>query len=551
MTSYSNKRYRYRPVMAWLSAGESQGKRFFPVALMRARGKMLQHIGQWQEADLAFRKCLKWAEQTGKELETAESSLNIASLMIIRGDMEEAQSRLEQVSDVFVRTKQPVLLIKALTDLGNICIKRADHQNAWANFQRCLAISGETGLPSDLMKAYNGLGHTCLVRGDLKQAEEYFGKELALAEQHRELYYLDLATSNLALVFQNQGHWEKSLDYHRKSIEIAALCGNQRSVAQGYVNRGTAYLNRSRFNEAEDNYRKALLIYRRLGDRPGEAMVICNLGIVDTDLEHYLSALKHLHQSLVLNRRLGLTRMEAVTLGGIGQVFLQRGKYKLARRYFELKLDISKRHGLKKSVVYTNHKLGILLNDTGRHQEALALLDEGLAQVLKMGDIELADSLLEEMAKAFQRLGDHANAVKKIEEAIASSQSINAEDLLGPQLFLRGELHLQAGQKDLAAACFHRALELTGQNNQPLLAWRCRLHLAGAEAETIEAGVRELASLLAQAGTDREKAYAGYHLCMAGAAGEYRKKTLAWLDKLRRDAPIYDYTKMIGDLSVL
>jgi tetratricopeptide (TPR) repeat protein len=155
------------------------------------------------------------------------------------------------------------------------------------------------------------------------------------------------------------------------------------------------------------------------------------------------------------------------------------------------------------------------------------------------------------MARVHLRSGRHTAALQDIEQALALCRKIHADDLTSEYLFLRGELLLDRPAPDEAVEDFRQALALAENNKQYLLAYRCRLHLAGLGTADIETAVAGLVDLLSQAKTLPERAYAGYHLCLSEGSGKHRKRTMDTLKELYHQTPLYQYGQMLEKLSAL
>jgi hypothetical protein len=122
-------------------------------------------------------------------------------------------------------------------------------------------------------------------------------------------------------------------------------------------------------------------------------------------------------------------------------------------------------------------------------------------------------------------------------------------DLLDGQMFLMGELLLALEKRGRAAETFRQSLEQAEKNGHALLAYRCRLYLAGL-GEGGEGQVQDrLNDLRSGAKDDQERVYAGYHLCLYRGSPSHKEQTLELLNGFYRRTPVYEYGQMITVLS--
>ncbi|HSH82166.1 MAG TPA: hypothetical protein VLA19_26870 [Herpetosiphonaceae bacterium] len=118
--------------------------------------------------------------------------------------------------------------------------------------------------------------------------------------------------------------------------------------------------------------------------------------------------------------------VRADVLNAAGRLAHNQGDLARASELFAANLDLRRQLGDRRRVGYALNDLGILLAYTGRDQEGIALLDEGLAMFRAAGDLAgIADVQLNFGYVLLNVVRDVEQAIAHLEEGLAAFESVD------------------------------------------------------------------------------------------------------------------------------
>jgi tetratricopeptide (TPR) repeat protein len=162
----------------------------------------------------------------------------------------------------------------------------------------------------------------------------------------------------------------------------------------------------------------------------------------------YKSCERYLQQSLELAREVGDATRAAHAVYVLGILALNSQDLKTARSRLEEALNLYlKTSGNDQMVASVRSHLGTLLLIQGEHDQAAAMMEEGLALARKLGDRLSISNALYSLAQVAQARGDHDSAACRFEEGVTLSEEIGDRSNLG--YFLEG-LAVVAGVREEA-----------------------------------------------------------------------------------------------------
>ena len=255
----------------------------------------------------------------------------------------------------------------------------------------------------------------------------------------------------------NMGKLEAAIEAYAEALVIYRAIGMARHEARALNNMGIVFAALGEYEEALAHYKSALKIDQTLGDRSGIALKLGNIGQCYSDLGDTERAESYLSKALKVAEQTGDLSAAADAAVSWGQTKMQRGETRSALELFE-------------------RGLALATENRERYQEVRALEYIALAH-LAVGDppeaaLEMARSATEWAKKvpmlvgiiyglAFQglalsKMGRHDEAVAAIDEAVKQLEGARPEG--AEKLYRwRAEVLAAAGRTEEAKAAAARA----------------------------------------------------------------------------------------------
>ena len=232
-----------------------------------------------------------------------------------------------------------------------------------------------------------------------------------LPKSLKAISYLSAGYLQKANALQLQGEFDEAIDTYFKCMTIAEEEGDKELSAALFVSIADTYSMIGNSESAEKNYEEAIFLLRKLKDSLSLAAALLNSGDEYYKTEQYDKALTNFEESGNIFEALDYQTGEAYNIGNIGMVYAKQGKDELAKtnmnkaialleenedyypiseflnymsdvyleqgnaslalEYAERSLKLATNYNLKDQISEANLQLSILLEHTGKPQEAL------------------------------------------------------------------------------------------------------------------------------------------------------------------------------------
>jgi adenylate cyclase len=241
-------------------------------------GKVLELVGQWQEAKVVFQQALELATRQGSQQPTGACELAMGQLLRKQGLFADATASLVRAGSCYTQRDDRSGIAQVLHHQGVLATQQGDLEAAQKLFEQSLALRLELDDKANIANLYNNLGILARQRCDYTEAQTLYQACLDL-QQHT---------------------------------------GNRWGTGNVLNNLGTLAAAQGNIAEAQRQLEQALAIFRQLGDRWGIANILTGLGDVAIEQRQYDTACRYFSESVLINRELGDRLAQAHLLEALG-----------------------------------------------------------------------------------------------------------------------------------------------------------------------------------------------------------------------------------------
>ena len=246
------------------------------------RGEVLL-MGQWDEAEAAYRSALSLAEQSGDAAAIARCQYALGELFVLRGDCDTGLAWLGQARAGWQALGAAEELGRTLARTGSALWRKGEYAAAEQVLSEGLALARTA---QDRAYALNVLGNVADDQGDMARARALTEEALAQFRQAGHKWGAAAAISNL-------GYY--------------ALCQHDYAAARPFLE-------------------EALVRCREIGDKQGMGAVLQNLGLVAHGQGDYAGARASYAEGLALCREIGDKVFIVYDLIGLAGVAAESGE---------------------------------------------------------------------------------------------------------------------------------------------------------------------------------------------------------------------------------
>ena len=392
----------------------------------------------------------------------AASGFNhLGTLFLKQGNLQLAADHFNQAETILaeIHGNLHVRLANVYHHLGVVNQKMERLDTALEYFGRALEINrlAYGDQHRSVAYGYNNMADIYLTKGDCDAAIRYFQAGLKVfegrfGEEHPSVFD---SYSRLGKAYAAKKDWSLALKFFQKSMTIAqAIYGHQHpKMAPVHNHLGEAYLQRNEFDKAFENLTQALqinLTYK--GDNhPDIAMIYSNIGNIFLRKKEADVAIEYLERALEINQSRSKANpgLLAVRYNDLGAAHHSKGAFTTATEFYHKALEIAIGHfgqdHAQVSMIY--HNLG---EAHLSHQPAKALKYFTMAlevdRNLCSAAFEVPASRYWDIGRAYQVLGDHAEAISHYEKALSLDSRIQSRNEYGDL----GVAYMQAQQTERA-----------------------------------------------------------------------------------------------------
>jgi tetratricopeptide (TPR) repeat protein len=348
------------------------------------------------------------------------------------GEMEEAMRHLTMAVELARKTGNKPLEARSLGSIGFALVwglDTIDEGCMW--LEESSRIAEEIGDRVTACNCFNTLGFYYSWKGEFDQAKENLNKALALDEEMGAIPRITNDLFCLCMVLAGDGEYNEAISAGQRSLQLARNSGDWSTVSMVLNTLAWIYHDLSNIelalrynNEAIENAR-AHQKSRASGAVP---MSLLNLGMDYLYKNDYENAEKYFKEvsNQYQQHRLGWWRVETRMLLGRGVIALAKNDYQQVLEFAEDSLAISEKAGAKKYIANGLKLKAEVFAKMGNIAEAVGLIENALKLAQQVGNptqlwqLHYSFGLLEEKHGDAQKANEHYAKAIALIEAVAS-----------------------------------------------------------------------------------------------------------------------------------
>jgi len=245
-------------------------------------------------------------------------------------------------------------------------------QHALQSAQKARELSEQIGYTPGLARSLNHIGLGLVLLSRYEEAWQSLRESLGLAQQLEDLDIQATAHNTLGSVHAFMGNPSEALQHFGHALNLERLLGRQVQQSHLLNNIAALYRDLGECEGALEYQLESLRISTKLGDRSSQAASLAALGELHCLLGQPQQALEY---------TLGASQLDptdpyigAVIQAQLGEIYLQLGQLAEAEERLQQALPVMQELGEKAYEANIIRQLGLVLQQTGRSDEALRYL---------------------------------------------------------------------------------------------------------------------------------------------------------------------------------
>lgn len=345
------------------------------------------------------------ARRIGYRKRLAEALLMTADAAWELDHRQEAMNLLERAEPIVKTLRDPRTLARLLYNRADKHYRLGEYREAEALLAAVANLEGDhkfTGVVESLS------GQISLLRGEYGGASEAFEKALRYFEGTGEVHNQVAALDNLSTVKRLLGEYEASLALGRKALSLIEVEHYPDLGLHLLSTLGVVYTEMDSLDQAIQTYREGMRLFHSSATQGYVARLWLSLGNTQLkrgDIEAALQAFRHAD---VTARKADVRIITIEANLARGSYFLESGRLNEARDVLQTALDHAREIGDPSLVRDAFYGLSRCARKAGRHQEALALVEEAISVAERLRTNIHSDLQRVSYFATNQELFDHA-----------------------------------------------------------------------------------------------------------------------------------------------
>jgi tetratricopeptide (TPR) repeat protein len=391
----------------------------------RNKGKVLELIGKWDQAEQDYRKNIELAAEANDDIVLAECKCDLGALLRNRGLYSNAMELFKSAKITAEENHDRRLLAGALGNMGIVSADQGDYIEAMKCHKEQKEICLEIGDKSGYSKAVGNMGILYHRQGDFYNAMNYYDEAKKICLEIGDKSGYSKVVGNMGILHRYQGEYSQAMTRYEEQKEICLELGDKSGYSRAVCCMGSVNHYQGEYSQAmarNEEYKKICL---ELGDKSGYSIVLGNMGLVYKDQGDYLKAIECFQGKKKISLELGDKSDYSRAVGNLGNVYKEQGDFPKAMECYEEAVGLGRElNNMPYLCEYLSVKANLLFmqkeydNAKSSNKEASQIAIE-----LQSQDIIYSTTLLKHKLRALESPED---AVSKLEQMLIGE--INEEN---------------------------------------------------------------------------------------------------------------------------
>jgi class 3 adenylate cyclase/tetratricopeptide (TPR) repeat protein len=274
----------YRRVLPLLAEEEQ-------VDVLLDLGKVLELVGQWQEAKSIYQQALELVTRQSSEQPAGSCELAMGQLLRKQGQYADAAASLGRAALCFRQSDDQIGLAQVLHYQGTLAAQQGELAAARRLYEESLAVRQQQGDKINVAGLYSNLGIIARRFGDSEVARTYYLASLRIRQEIGDRWGEGVSLNNLGNLLSEHGNIAEATTCLNQSLDILRQVGDRWGVANTLTSLGDTAVEAGDHDTACRFFTESIAINRELGDRLALAHLFEALGclaVIQDRPEHAL-----------------------------------------------------------------------------------------------------------------------------------------------------------------------------------------------------------------------------------------------------------------------
>lgn len=395
--------------------------------------RVQMNISKFPQALELSNQAMKIHEQAGNRKGVADCLRTIADINRRMGKYDDALQFANKSLTEAQASEDNKAIASSLNIVGAIQNNLGSYDEALTNLKKALQVAEASGDQWEIAPVLSNTGAVYGAMGNRTEARDYFQRSLKIREELQDSLGVAVSLNNIGIVNHDLGNYTQALDCYKRSLKMLQEIGDKNKVAMSFNNIGAVNVELGNYTEALERYLDSLKIKDEIGDKRGAATSLNNIGIVHWNLHQFNKALEYHRKALGIREEIGDKNGISMSLNNLGRVYRDMGNASEAAKNFDEAIKIREQIGDKSGLAWSLYDLGSLYYQ----QKDMEQAEKNLSEAIRISqEIEFPEVLwpsLHKKALIYRDTGKKDEAIALLKDSIGIIEKLRSKLLQAEQ----------------------------------------------------------------------------------------------------------------------
>jgi len=378
----------------------------------------------------------------------------LASLYQASGDLTKARSYYQKILSSNPKD------VAATIDLGRIEIKSGNPQGSFDPLNRAYSLAAQV---DNQEQEATSLHLMAVAYRMLDKPQEVMRNEqdaLTIWRRVGQKRGLAFSLNELAGAEASLGNSKDALSHFHEALDIRREIGDKNGLGDTLIDLGNFSVDHGDRDQGLKMYKEALQLETDIHNESMQAVCLNNIGSLYSAEGQYQDALTYYQQALELRQNSKVPQDIVEAVHNLGVTSAVMGQFDQAISYYLRALDLRRQMDDPRGAAIESYSLGLLFDYRGRFGASINSMQEALKTFRNLKDgTDWTAKVLGGSAESLILAGRGAEAKSDLDEALALSRKLNADETTAEVLGFEGDSYFYSGDLKSAQAAYEQALQ--------------------------------------------------------------------------------------------
>jgi len=374
-------------------------------------GLAYRNMGDYTQAAAYYKKALSVVNKYQGSGSRAEVYNHLGAIYWRKNVYDSALMCYRIVADIYKADSDYVKLANLYDNIGNTFKISDQYDSVLHYYNMALQLRSEIE-GADLALSYANIGSAYWKMTMYSPALNSYYYALTSYQNANDTLHIASTLNNIGMICREMNDLTNAFLFHKQAMVLYDRLNDKVQKAVTYNHLGNTYILADSITQALNSHMEALRLRQETNDLPSVANSLVNLGRIYKDIGDFEKSESFLREALATYKSIGNQRYVAYAYNHLGDMFVSKKQADFAEQQYQASLSLFEKEKDRLGCINSLWLLGKLCNNIGKGTRAIGYLQKSYGLAKELNNTDFKQKTVLELSKAYELVGDNANALK-------------------------------------------------------------------------------------------------------------------------------------------